>query len=36
MLRVPRALKELQVSPKGLQEVVDHKEHKVLRELLVV
>ena len=34
--KVPRALKEPQVSPKEQQEVVDHKEHKVLRELLVM
>ena len=34
--RVPRELKEPQVSLKELQEVVDHKEHKVLRELLVL
>lgn len=34
--KVPRALKEPQVSPKGLQEVVDHKEHKELKELLVM
>ena len=34
--RVPRELKELQVSLKEQQEVVDPREHKVLRELLVM
>ena len=35
-LRVPRELKEPQVSLKEQQEVVDPREHKVLRELLVL
>ena len=34
--KVPRELKEPQVSLKELQEVVDPREHKVLRELLVL
>ena len=36
VLRVPRELKELQVLLKEQQEVVGHKEHKELKELLVM